>query len=83
MHKILEDNLNYFGKNNNFGDSKYLIEMHSQAKTSGTKTPGSSWSRKKLKPKRKTRKATYHSETRKIREAANGSRKSRIKEEET
>ena len=32
MHKILENNLNSFDKNNNFGDSKYLIQMHSQAK---------------------------------------------------
>ena len=39
MYKILEDNLNNFDKNNNFGDSKYLIQMHSQAKTSGTKLP--------------------------------------------
>ena len=37
MYKILENNLNSFGRNNNFGDSKYLIQMHSQAKTSGTK----------------------------------------------
>ena len=37
MYKILENNLNSFDKNNNFGNSKYLIQMHSQAKTSGTK----------------------------------------------
>ena len=34
MYKILEDNLN-----NKFGDDKYLIQTHSQAKTSGTKLP--------------------------------------------
>ena len=37
MYKILEDNLNNFNKNDSFGDSKYLVQMHSQAKTSGTK----------------------------------------------
>ena len=37
MYKILEDNLNNFDKNNSFGNSKYLVQMHSQAKTSGTK----------------------------------------------
>ena len=37
MYKILKDNLNSFDNNNNFGDSKYLIQMHSQTKTSGTK----------------------------------------------
>ena len=37
MHKILEDNMNNFDKyNNNFGNEKYLIQTHSQAKTSGT-----------------------------------------------
>ena len=36
MCKILEDNLNNFDKNNSFGDNKYLIQMHSQTKTSGT-----------------------------------------------
>ena len=39
MCKILEDNFNNFDHNNNFGDSKYLIQMHSQTKTSGTKLP--------------------------------------------
>ena len=39
MYKILENNLNNFDKNNNFGNSKYLIQMCSQAKTSGTKLP--------------------------------------------
>ena len=37
MYKILENNLNNFDKNNNFGNDKYLIQMCSQAKTSGTK----------------------------------------------
>ena len=39
MYKILESNLNNFDKNNNFGNSKYIIQMCSQAKTSGTKLP--------------------------------------------
>ena len=39
MYKILEDKLNSFDNNNNFGHSKYLIQMHSQTKTSGTKLP--------------------------------------------
>ena len=39
MNKILENNLNSFDTNNNFGNSKYLIQMHSQAKTSGTNLP--------------------------------------------
>ena len=39
MYNILESNLNSFHKNNNFGDSKYLIQMLSQAKTSGTSLP--------------------------------------------
>ena len=83
MYKILEDNLNSFDNNNNFGNSKYLIEMHSQTKTSGTKLPEVHGVEKGLKPKLKTRKATCHSQTRKIREVRNRSRKSRIKEEKT
>ena len=39
MYKIPEDNLNNFDNNNNFGDGKYLIQMCSQTKTSGTKLP--------------------------------------------
>ena len=38
MYKILENNLNNFDKNN-FGNDKYLVQMHSQAKTSGIKLP--------------------------------------------
>ena len=37
MYKILENSLNNLHKNNGSSDSKYLIQMHSQAKTSGTK----------------------------------------------
>ena len=37
MYKILESNLNNIYKNNSFNKSKYLVQMHSQAKTSGTK----------------------------------------------
>ena len=36
MYKILENNLNNFDKSNN-GNDKYLIQMCSQAKTSGIK----------------------------------------------
>ena len=38
MYKILENNLNNIDKNN-FGNGKYLIQTHSQAKTSGIKLP--------------------------------------------
>ena len=82
MYKILENNLNNFDKNNNFSNDKCLIQMCSQAKTSGI-TPGSSWSRKKLRAKLKTRKTKYLTQIREIREATNRTRKSQIKEEET
>ena len=39
MYKSLENNLNNFDKNNNLGNDKYLIQMCSQAKNSGTKLP--------------------------------------------
>ena len=39
MYKILENNLNNFDKNYALHNSRYLIQMHSQAKTSGTKLP--------------------------------------------
>ena len=39
MYKILENNLNYFDKNNDFADGKYLIQTCFQAKTSGIKLP--------------------------------------------
>ena len=37
MYKILENNLNNFDKNNNFGNGKYLIQTCSQANTCGIK----------------------------------------------
>ena len=37
MYKILESNLNNFDKDSSLGESKYLVQMHSQAKSSGTK----------------------------------------------
>ena len=37
MCKILENSLDNLDKNNSSSDSKYLVQMHSQAKTSGTK----------------------------------------------
>ena len=82
MYKILEYNLNNID-NNNFGNVKYLIQTHSQAKTSGIKLLEAHEVGKKLRPQLKTRKTAYLSQTRKIREAVNGSGKSRIKEEET
>ena len=39
MHKILENNLDNFDKNYSLNDSKYLVQTHSEAKTSGTKLP--------------------------------------------
>ena len=39
MYKFLENNLNNFDANNDFGDNKYLIQTHSQAKASGIKLP--------------------------------------------
>ena len=41
-YSILEDNRNFDIHNNINDDEKYLIQTHSQAKTSGKKTPGSS-----------------------------------------
>ena len=38
MYKILENNINNIDKNN-FGNGMYLIQTHSQAKTSGIKLP--------------------------------------------
>ena len=38
MYKILEDNRDIFGKyNDDFSSEKYLIQTHSQTKTSGTR----------------------------------------------
>ena len=81
MYKILENNLNNIDKNN-FGNGKYLIQTCSQAKTSGTKLPEVHGVGQSLDSQLKTRKTTYFSQIRKIREAVNRSRKSRIKEEE-
>ena len=74
MYKNLENNLNNFDKNYALGNGKYLIQMCSQSQNQWYKTPGSSWSPKRVRSKFKTRKATYHSQTRRIREATNGSR---------
>ena len=82
MYKILENNLSDLVKNN-FGNGKYLIQSCSQTKTSGIKLPEVHGVGKSLDPNCKARKTTYLSQTRKIRESVNRSRKSRIKEEET
>ena len=82
MYKILEDNLNNFDKYNNFGNSKYLIQMHSQAKTSGTKLQEVHEVQKGLDPNLRPEK--HHTLPKQGKsEATNRSRKSRIKEEET
>ena len=80
MYKILENNLNNFDKNNSYSNSKYLVQMCSQAKTSGTKLPEVHRVEKSLKPQLKAREATCHFQTRNVQEAVDGSRKSRIKE---
>ena len=50
MYKILEDTLNNFDNNSNFGNSKYLIQTHSQTKTSSTKLPEVHGGEKGLNP---------------------------------
>ena len=50
MYKILENNLNNLAKNNSYSDSKYLVQMCSQAKTSGTKLPEVHGVEKSLNP---------------------------------
>ena len=50
MYKILENSLNNLVKNNSSSDSKYLVQMHSQAKTSGTKLPEVHGVEKSLNP---------------------------------
>ena len=50
MFKILENNLDDFDKNNSLKDSKYLVQMCSQAETSGTKLPEVHGVEKSLKP---------------------------------
>ena len=61
MFNILENNLDDFDKNNSLNNSKYLVQMYSQAKP----VVQSSWSREKPKPELKTRKTTCHYQTRK------------------
>ena len=77
MYKILENNLEFFS------DDKYLIQMQSQAKSSGIRLLEVHSVEKSMNPKLKTRKTAYHSQTRKFGEAAYRSRKNWIKEEET
>ena len=50
MYKILESNLSNFDKNSSFGNSKYFVQMQSQAKTSGTKLPEVHGVEKSLNP---------------------------------
>ena len=50
MFNILENNLDDFDKNNSLNVSKYLVQMCSQAKTSGTKLPEVHGVEKSLNP---------------------------------
>ena len=50
MYKILENNLDNFDKNYSLNNSKYLVQMCSQAKTSGTKVPEVHGVEKRLNP---------------------------------
>ena len=77
MYKIQEDNMKNFNKcNNNFGNEKYLIQVLS-SQNKWYKTPRNSWSTERFRSKFKTRETAYLTQTRKIREATNASRKSR------
>ena len=58
MYKILENNLNNLDKNN-FGNGKYLIQTHSQAKTSGIKLPEVHGVEKGLDPNLRPEKHTF------------------------
>ena len=82
MFKILENNLDDFDKNNSLNDSKYLVQMCSQTKTSGIKLLEVHGVEKRLDPILRPKK-TCHYLTRKVQEAAEGPRKSRIKEKKT
>ena len=74
MYKILENNLNNFDKNYALGNSRYLIQMCSQAKTSGTKLLEVHGVQKGLDPSLRPEKQHTIPITRRIREATNGSR---------
>ena len=62
-YNILEDNRNFDICNNNDNNEKYLIQTHSQAKTSGPKLE-SLWNKEEAGPKLETRKATCNTQTR-------------------
>ena len=64
MFKILENNLDNFDNNNSLNNSKYLAQMHSQAKTSGTKLLEVHGVEKSLDPNLRPEK-TCHYQTRK------------------
>ena len=83
MYKILESNSNNFDKNNSFNDSKYLVQMHFLAKTSGTKLLEVHGVKKSLNPNLRPEKQHAISKQGKSEIAANGSRKSRNKEKKT
>ena len=51
MYQILENN---FYLESNFCTDKYLIQMQSQAKSSGIKLPGGLWHEKKFRSQSET-----------------------------
>ena len=69
-YSILEDNRNFDICKNNDEDEKYLIQTHSQAKTSGTKLPEVHGIKKELDPNLRPEKSTCNAQTRHIRKAA-------------
>ena len=83
MYKILENNLNNFDKNHSVGNSKYLIQMYSQAKTNGTNLPEVHGVQKGLDPHLRPEKQHTILKKGKLVETMTRSRKSRIKEVET
>ena len=83
MFKILENNLDDFDKNNSLNNSKYLVQMHSQAKTSGTKLLEVHGVEKSLNPNLRPEKQHAITKQGKPERPPDGSRKSQIKEKKT
>ena len=80
LYQVLE---NKFYVGNNSCNDKYLIQMRSQAKSSGIKLPEAHGMRKNLDPNLKPKKTAYLIQARKFGKAAYRSGKSWIKEKET
>ena len=79
MYPNLEDKFNL----EKFCTDKYLIQMQSQAKSSGIKLPEVHGVRKKFRSQSETRKTAYLTQTRIFGKATYRSRECQIKEEET